>query len=155
MSIAALVIAVLSLVVAGIALVYSRRATVANEALAKIERERRADEVRERDAATAAARRADVRLRVQGGGSDLELLVENRGRSEATDVTLESIASIGPGDAFELLGSLGPFVIPGGDHHRIPISLDYGTAGGTEYRITWNDADGPHAERQQIRLPGR
>lgn len=152
MATAAFVVSLASIVLAGLAVVYTRSAARANAALAAIETERRADEREHLAAQERASRKAELRVRVALASTETHLLkIVNLGPAEAVDVRVEAVATIGPGDLPELDG--GPTTVPAGEEVLYLIHPDYDTARHFQIRLWWTDQDGSHDKRRDLQLP--
>jgi hypothetical protein len=159
MASAALVISILSAVVALWAAWSSQRMAKANDRLVAIEEERAALERLDRERAEAAARHADVRIRrAVTHDEDLAeywLVVENTGPAIATSVSFEAVAVVGEG--YMPTMSIDSQSLPiqqlragESESYRIPFTV--GSAGELEFQFRWDDGEGHHDERRRVRF---
>ena len=80
--------------------------------------------------------------------------LENRGPSQASNVRLEIVAALGPGDAPGLAEGVEALNLRRGDLALVTLAVDYESERGFQCRLSWTDGDGEHEERRDVHLPG-
>lgn len=152
MAVAALVVSVIALAVAIASAWFTHRQADANERLARIEEERRAEERSDRAESERLLRLAVLELYAERH-PDRRLFVRNVGRGTAENVMVEIVASLGGGELPQLLTSLAADrLLPGGTASAKVVSSKE-SARRVECRVTWTDgAEGRRDERQVVEL---
>jgi len=154
--VAALIISAVAVLIACLSAWYTYRAAKANERVATVAEAQRADEIAHREAARAAARAADLRVDAvqHPSGSGFAMRLENHGPSQASNVRLEIVAALGPGDAPGLAEGVEARNLARGDLALVTLAVDYESERGFQCRLSWTDGDGEHEERRDVHLPG-
>jgi hypothetical protein len=161
MATAALLVSILSVLVAAASSLYARQAAVANRRIAAIEAERREDERAEAARLLSASMVADLRVSTERDspwGSPVDVLVlRNLGPAVADGVSFEIVATVGEGSVPELVPGdvpTGLETIRPGDSIRRLMALDFESASRFLCRISWTDGHGSHTRREEVALPG-
>lgn len=156
MAVAALIVAVLSLLGSALAIWYARRSALANEVMASANRtmatvavEQRSDELARQAEEANRQLTAILTLSISKSGKNHHTLrLRNRGPAVARDVWLDAVASLG--------GSTTPTVhiepprrkLHAGESWDMPIMLA-GADNGVECIVQWTDGTGEHQDRVQ------
>ncbi len=153
MEIAALLISALALLVSAFSVRYSRQQSRSNAALARIEADRRAEEVTRATAAEERAKQADVDVRLAPleANSTEVLIVSNGGPAPASEVTVSFIRALSSGSVDGALGEIARhhFDLRPGDSETLRLSPDFESAPRYEVAVRWTDLAGDH-ERVRV-----
>ena len=130
------VVSVVALLVAVGATVYARRATRANERVATIEEQRRADELEQR-------RHADLRVTLKKIDRSDYVVVTNAGGGAASNVSIESLdPSKGVTTVVVPVGGpIGP-----GETRSLLMTMSLASLVPPPFRIGWTDTSGDHVD---------
>ena len=151
MEIAALVISGLAFLASVYAVVYARQSAKADTSMARIEGERRAEEVADRDRAAAAAMRADLSVEAAAPeqNSNPSLIVTNNGGGVAREVL---VRADGPGIAPDAHARTRTTLEPGCGWHLESIGSPNLRGSVAEVEMTWKDPSGGGHVEAQIRF---
>lgn len=161
MSIAALIVSVLALLVAGAAAEFSRRQAAAARSVARIEEQRHAHELADRLAIEADARQAHLRLMFRTHPTEGRqtprhyLVVRNDGPATAEDVTVELIAATDGKASWATTDSPWPRRLHAGEEAPWKMHLLWQDAAeGMHCRLSWTDGDGMHVDQTRVYVVG-
>ena len=150
MDIAAFAVSVLALLASAYAVVYARQSAKADASMARIEGERRAEEVADRERALEASLRADLSVEAAAPeqNTDPSLVVTNNGGGVATDLTLRAEGpGTDPREPARTRGRLDP-----GDRWHVQSVGNLNLRGRVaEVELTWMDQSG--GGRLQMQVP--
>lgn len=153
MEIAALLISALALLVSAFSVRYSRQQSRSNAALARIEADRRAEEVARATATQERAKQADVDVRLAAleANSTEVLIVSNGGPAPASEVSVSCIRPLSAGGVDGAFGEIAQrhFDLRPGESEVLRLSPDFDSAPRYEVAVRWTDLAGDH---QQVRV---
>lgn len=149
MEIAAFVVSVLAFAASAYAVVFAHQSAEADTSIARIEGDRRADEVADRDRAEQASMRADLRVEAAAPeqNSNPSLVVTNHGGGVASDVFVRVDGpGIPPGGEVRKRGRLEP----GGRWHLESVGNPNLRGMQAKVELTWMDRSGGDRVETQI-----
>jgi hypothetical protein len=144
-------VATAALILSIVAILLSAWSAWSSHRIATTDAARRREEVADRAAEVAAARRADLKLEVERAGADHRLHVSNSGRAAATDIAITFIAPVGRGQLPQIEESGRRIARLGPDEERaFGLSIGLNFAARWTCSVEWTDAEGRHDTELEI-----